>query len=186
MNFGHLVSESAVTPTLSSHRLKLRALRKTDSSAVYGMMSDAEVMRFWDWPAFDDPEVVDEIVAGQLQQVAEGSAHYWAACPIADAEAAFGLCDLSDIDTQHRRAEIGFLFARTHWGQGYAAEAMQAIIDHAFGPLGLERLWARFHAGNTASRALLARLGFSYEGLLKAHILRDGKRRDCEIWGRVR
>ncbi len=175
---------SAAT-TLQTKRLRLRPLEVSDSAAVYEMMSDREVMRFWDWPAFADQETIDRIVDGQLGQVTEGSALYWAACP-AEGGAAIGVCDLSEIDTHHRRAEIGFLFARAHWGQGYAGEAMAQLVGHAFGPLGLERLWARFHAGNAASKALLARLDFTYEGTLKAHVLRDGERRDCEIWGRLR
>jgi len=183
MNFRHPGAVSS--SILSTARLRLRPLRQSDAPAVRGMMSDPEVMRFWDWPPFGDRKTVARIVSGQLGQVAEGSALYWAVCSVTGGPA-FGVCDLSDIDTHHRRAEIGFLFAHTHWGQGYASEAMQAIIAHAFGPMDLERLWARFHAGNTASRDLLARLGFSYEGLLKAHILRDGERRDCEIWGRLR
>jgi len=60
---------------------------------------------------------------------------------------------------------------------------MQAVIAHAFGTLGLERLWARSHSGNARSQRLLERLGFEHEGTLRAHILRDGARRDCEIHG---
>jgi RimJ/RimL family protein N-acetyltransferase len=170
-------------PVLTTQRLKLRPLTRGDATAVFAMMSDDETMRFWDWPAFADPALVGEIVDGQLADVANGSALYWSA--VADG-AVIGVCDLSDIDEHHLRAEIGFLFARAQWGRGYAREAMEKIIAHAFGPLGLERLWARFHAGNDASRKLLGNLGFSPEGLLKAHVLRNGERRDCEIWGRAR
>jgi ribosomal-protein-alanine N-acetyltransferase len=170
---------------LTTARLRLRPLEPADTKAVFDMMSDIETMRFWDWPAFDDPETVAEIVQGQLAQVANGTAIYWAVCAAAGGPA-IGVCDLSDIDTHHRRAEIGFLFARAHWNKGYATEGMERIIAHAFGPLGLERLWARFHAGNTASKTLLTKLGFTHEGTLKGHILRDGERRDCEIYGRLR
>lgn len=176
----------AVTaPTLTTARLRLRPLAQTDADAVFAMMSDAETMAWWDWPAFTDPGTVAEIVARQRGDVRAGDALYWAVT-LPDGGPAIGVCDLSDIDEHHRRAEVGFLFTRTHWGKGYAREAMEKIIAHAFGPLGLERLWARFHAGNGASKALLANLGFTPEGILKAHILRDGERRDCEIWGRLR
>jgi ribosomal-protein-alanine N-acetyltransferase len=168
---------------LTTTRLKLRPLEQADSSVVFAMMSDVETMRFWDWPAFSERAVVDEIVAGQLADVRAGDALYWIACL---GNAAIGLCDLSEFDMHHRRAEIGFLFARPHWGHGYAREVMEKIVTHAFGPLGLERLWARFHSGNTASQKLLTKLGFAYEGMLKGHVLRDGERRDCEIWGRLR
>jgi RimJ/RimL family protein N-acetyltransferase len=99
---------------------------------------------------------------------------------------AIGECDLSDIDRRHARAEIGFLFAQRHWGKGYAREAMERVIGYAFDELGLERLWARFHESNEASKRLLERLGFAYEGCLRSHVARDGARRDCLIYGRLR
>jgi ribosomal-protein-alanine N-acetyltransferase len=160
-------------------------LEQADSSAVFAMMSDSEAMRFWDWPAFAERETVDEIVAGQLADVRAGDALYWAVC-LGSGGPVIGICDLSAFDVHHRRAEIGFLFARAYWGQGYAREAMETIMAHAFGPLGLERLWARFHTGNMASQNLLQKLGFAYEGTLKGHVLRDCERRDCEVWGRLR
>lgn len=172
-------------PLLTTARLTLRPLEQADCPAVFGMMSDAETMRFWDWPPFPERAVVEEIVAGQLADVRSGNALYWAIC-LHGRDVGLGVCDLSDIDMHHARAEIGFLFARSAWGKGYATEAMEKIIAQAFGPLGLGRLWARVHAGNESSRRLLARLGFTYEGTLKRHILRDGERRDCEIYGRVR
>jgi RimJ/RimL family protein N-acetyltransferase len=81
---------------------------------------------------------------------------------------------------------VGFLFSRAYWGNGYAREAMQAIVDFATEDLRIARLWARFHTGNAASQRLLERLGFSREGTLRGHILRDSARRDCEIYARMR
>ena len=46
---------------------------------------------------------------------------------------AIGECDLSEIDRHHARAEVGFLFARRYWGQGYAREAMEAAVARARG-----------------------------------------------------
>ena len=99
---------------------------------------------------------------------------------------AIGECDLSEIDRQHGRAELGFLFARAHWGKGYGLEVGQALIALAFGELGLARLWARVHAGNGASQRLLEKLGFTYEGTMKGHVVCDGERRDCLVYGELR
>jgi ribosomal-protein-alanine N-acetyltransferase len=63
---------------------------------------------------------------------------------------------------------------------------MERIVAFAFGELELERLSARCHAGNEASRRLLEKLGFSYEGTLLGHVLRDGERRDCLLYGRTK
>ena len=93
-----------------------------------------------------------------------------------------GTCDLSDIDRSHRRAEVGFILEREAWGQGYALEAMRTVIAFAAGA-GLRKLTARTHLGNRRSDLLLERLGFEEEGLLRGHILKDGERRDCRVFG---
>ncbi len=78
--------------------------------------------------------------------------------------------------------EVDFVLAKPLWGHGYAQEAMNAIIDHMTG-LGLKRLAARLHAGNMRSEALLRRLHFQQDGLLRGHIERNGTRHDCKVFG---
>lgn len=174
-----------MTPFLMTPRLTLRPLGGRDIDAVFAMMSDDLSMRFWDYPAFRDRDVVADVVAAQLADVASGTAMYWAVALTSEGEA-IGSCDLSEIDRHHNRAEVGFLFSRAYWGNGYAFEAMSAVIAHAFEDLDLQRLWARFHTDNAASQRLLERLGFSREGTLRAHVRREGVRRDCEIYARMR
>jgi ribosomal-protein-alanine N-acetyltransferase len=171
--------------TITTERLTLRPLAPSDTDAIFTMMSDPQTMRFWDWPAFTERETVAEIVAAQIADMREGRALYWAVALSPDGPA-IGSCDFSEIDRHHRRAEVGFLFSRDHWGNGYASEAMAAIVARAFDRLELRRLWARFHTRNEASRRLLERLGFSHEGTLRAHVLREGVGRDCAIYGLVR
>jgi ribosomal-protein-alanine N-acetyltransferase len=173
-----------MTPILETDRLHLRPLAPRDAEALFAIMSDAEAMRFWDWSPFRELETVREVVASQLASMQAGEACYWAAC-LRGTGHAIGTCDLSDIDRHHGRAEVGFAFHRSYWGNGYALEAMTAITDYAFSGMALARLGARLHAGNHASRRLLERLGFSYEGRLLSHVMRDGRRRDCLLYGKL-
>jgi [ribosomal protein S5]-alanine N-acetyltransferase len=168
---------------IETERLHLRPLATADSSAIFRMRSDGETMRFWDWPPAKDPRDVFETVAAQIDDMERGRSIYWAVCLD---DQTIGCCDLSEIDPHHARAEAGYIFARSAWGQGYAGEAMKAVVGYAFGPLALARLYARMHARNEASRRLLTRLGFSYEGTLRGHVMRDGARRDCQIYGLLR
>jgi ribosomal-protein-alanine N-acetyltransferase len=144
-------------------------------------MRDAEVMAFWDMPESDDPDLIAGIVEGQVEEMAGGRAIYWAMRSLPD-DHFIGVCDLSEIDRRHRRAEVGFLLGREAWGQGYAQEAMQAVLAFA-GAQGLRRLLARTHLGNRRSDSLLENLGFREEGMLRGHVLRDGERRDCRLFG---
>lgn len=162
--------------------MTLRPLRPSDGDALHAVWSDAEAMRFWDWPPTKTPAVTRRVVARQCDEAKHGHGLYWAMV-VDGRRGAIGACDLSEIDTHHRRAEIGFLVAREFWGQGYAVEAMRAVVAYATNALKLERLSARTHSGNERSVRLLERLGFKHEGTLRAFVWREGTRRDCELYG---
>jgi [ribosomal protein S5]-alanine N-acetyltransferase len=168
--------------TLKTPRMTLRPMKPSDGDALHAVWGDAEAMRYWDWPPMKSVAVTRGIVARQCEEAKHGEALYWSMC-LAVRRAPIGACDLSEIDTHHRRAEIGFLLAREFWGEGYALEAMRAVVGYATSALKLERLSARTHSGNERSAALLKRLGFRHEGTLRAFVWRDGERRDCDVYG---
>jgi ribosomal-protein-alanine N-acetyltransferase len=168
-------------PILETARLRLTPITSEDAGPIFTLMRDAEVMAFWDMPESDDPDLIASIVEGQKEEMARGLAAYWAMRSPADGQF-IGVCDLSEIDRRHKRAEVGFLLGREAWGQGYGLEAMQAVIGYAAAQ-GLRRLLARTHLGNRRSDALLEKLGFQEEGMLRGHVLRDGERRDCRLFG---
>ena len=167
---------------LETPRLFLRPIQRHDAADLFVARGDAEVMRWWDWPEQKSVDEVRGIIANHLTEIESGRVLWWVAA-LSPRGPAIGECDISDIDLHHRRGEIGFLFRREAWGKGYAREAMERVVRYGFSELGLERLAARFHAGNEASRKLLEKLGFAYEGTLRGHVLRDGMRRDCVLYG---
>lgn len=166
---------------LETERLTLSPITPHDRAFLYPIMADPEVMAHWDSGAIDDPDVIDAVLAGQVADMEAGVAWHWA-MRRTDGGGFIGACDLSDIDWKHRRAEIGFIMGKDAWGQGYALEAMRAVMAFAASQ-GVKRVWARTHVGNTRSDSLLERLGFEREGYQKGHIDRDGERRDCRLWG---
>lgn len=166
---------------LETERLSLRPLEPSDAELLFPILSDPEVMAHWDVPETDDPDAVRIIVESQVETQEDGRALYWTIWTLDDAEF-LGVCDLSDIDRWHKRAEVGFLLGRDAWGKGYALEAMQAVVAYA-ASTGFRRLSARTHLGNLRSDALLMKLGFAEEGLLRGHVERDGERRDCRLFG---
>lgn len=166
---------------LETARLRLKPLEIGDAERLIPIMRDPEVMAFWDIPEVEDAELVSRIVESQIADMARESACYWSMLTLQD-EAFLGVCDLASIDRWHRRGEVGFMLGRGAWGQGYALEAMQAVIAFAAG-MGLRRLEARTHLGNLRSDALLEKLGFHQEGLMRGYVERDGERRDCRLFG---
>jgi RimJ/RimL family protein N-acetyltransferase len=55
--------------------------------------------------------------------------------------------------------EIFYSLAPGSWGRGYATEAARAVVGHALGTLGLAEVLAEVDEGNTASVAVVKRLG---------------------------
>ncbi|MBI1407051.1 MAG: GNAT family N-acetyltransferase [Caulobacter sp.] len=166
---------------LETERLTLSPIVEADSALVHPIMADPDVMAHWDVAEIDDPDVVEQILAGQILAMAEEKAFYWAMRLTADGTF-LGLCDLSDIDWRHHRAEVGFILGKDSWGKGYAYEAMQAVLNYAV-TQGIQRLWARTLVGNESSEKLLTKLGFEQEGYQRGHVDRGGERRDCRLWG---
>lgn len=60
-------------------------------------------------------------------------------------------------------AELGWVLDPAHTGRGYATEAIRAVIDACFGPLGLRRVHAGCFADNEPSWRLMERLGMRRE-----------------------
>lgn len=83
------------------------------------------------------------------------------------------------IDRQRGTADIGFWIDGAYEGRGLVTRAVTALLDEAFGPLGLEKVTLHAEVANVRSRALARRLGFAEEGVLRAAItFPDGPRDD--------
>lgn len=165
---------------LETERLRLVPLQLGDAPALLAILGDQATMEFWHRPAIARAATGSEIIAGQLAAMADGQFLYWTVWQGGDA---IGSVDLSAIDFAHLRGELGFLFRRDQWGQGYGREAVAALISHAFGPLKLERLETRIHSANKRAKRLVMALGFQPEGRLAGHLLRDGVRHDVDVFG---
>jgi ribosomal-protein-serine acetyltransferase len=84
-----------------------------------------------------------------------------------DAGALVGIIALRSIDLNNRNATIGYYLAASHQGRGLVTRACRILLDYAFGELQLNRVDILCAPGNTRSRAIPERLGFTQEGTLR-------------------
>jgi ribosomal-protein-alanine N-acetyltransferase len=77
-----------------------------------------------------------------------------------------------------RSAQIGYWIDQAHAGRGIIPAAVALATDHCFGPVGLHRIQIDIRPENTASRRVVAKLGFREEGYLRRYLDIDGCWRD--------
>jgi ribosomal-protein-alanine N-acetyltransferase len=168
-------------PILETERLRLDPLTVEDAEAIFPLLADPEVLAYWDSPEPDDPDVVVEVVRNLVDDMQAGRAVHLAMRALADG-ALVGCFDITEIDRRHRRAQVGFMLSRHAWAEDYGLEALRAVIAYLAAG-GLRKLTARTNLGARRSESVLEKLGFEEEGLLRGHILEDGERRDCRLFG---
>ena len=149
------------SPWLSTSRLRLRAFTLADAPALAAYRTDPDVAAYQGWTlpyTLADAEAMTREMEGKVP--GDGG---WVQVALSSLDAVGLLGDLA-LNTDGPQAEVGITLARAAQGQGYAAEALRALLDHTFGPLGLHRVHAAIDPRNTAVARLLTRLGFRHEG----------------------
>ena len=151
---------------LRTPRLHLRPLTPDDIPAIAHYRDDPEVSRHQSWDRYtnDDARALVESVAG----CTPGTPGQWFQWGITRADGLLlGDCGLKILGDEPRLGQIGYTLGRAHQRQGYATEAVRAVLDLAFARLGLHRVSASVDADNHASLALLERLGLRREAHFK-------------------
>lgn len=81
---------------------------------------------------------------------------------------------------------LGYWTGQPHVRQGYMREAILAVVHHAFTRLELSRIEAACLPENAASRGLLERSGFKYEGVAQSYLQIDGRWRTHVLYAALR
>lgn len=79
-------------------------------------------------------------------------------------------------------ATLGYWLGAPHAGQGHMSQAVQAVLDHAFGELALHRVEAACLPANLRSARLLQRAGFREEGLARRYLKIAGQWSDHQLF----
>ena len=84
-----------------------------------------------------------------------------------------------DIESQNLVGSLGYALARRHWGKGLMPEAVRAVIDWAFGELGLARVFSLADLRNERSWRVMEKVGMRREGIFRsARPVRSGRADD--------
>ncbi|MGE0712714.1 MAG: GNAT family N-acetyltransferase [Planctomycetota bacterium] len=168
---------------LEGERLRLRPPRPDDAAWIFrDYAQDPEVTRFLTWAPHTDPGETEAFVAALTDD--------WdrRRCPWVIERRADGRgLGMFDCRRQGPMAELGYVLAREHWGQGYMSEAIALVRDAVLGS-SLQRLWAVCDVANVGSARALEKAGFRREGTLASYCCRPsrcGALADVHLYARV-
>ena len=163
---------------LHTPRLCLRDFLPTDLQAIHAYASDPEVMRFM-WYGPRDEADTRAYLQRMRQSQGECPRRTWELAVTQRADGRLiGACDLT-LDNAHE-GDLGYIFAREAWGQGYASEAARAMVDAGFAQLQLDRIFAICAVEHGTSARVLEKSGLRRRTVL--HCSKEAKGRWWNVW----
>lgn len=145
---------------LETKRLILRRYNADDFNDLYEYLSDNEVVKFEPYKAMTAEETkdnlkwrieTDEMIAVELKENHKMIGNVY-----------LGKRDFNSL-------EIGYVFNRKYWGNGYAKESCEALVQYSFRN-GTHRIFAECDPDNENSWRLLEAIGFEREAHLKQNV----------------
>ena len=156
--------------TIETARLRLRRFGDADLPAFIAYRNDPDVARYQSWEGISEAEAVAFVREQQTAPAGEPGEGLQIAIERKDSGRMIGDCFFKVMEDDPRQAEIGYTLAREAQGHGFATEAVAALLTWAFPTFDLHRIIAILDVKNTASVALLERLGLRREGHFRENI----------------
>ncbi|MFC4138610.1 MULTISPECIES: GNAT family N-acetyltransferase [unclassified Microbacterium] len=187
------MTDTPATPwPVRTPRLEIRACTVDDLDAVWSYRRLPEVSHWLGrapstrdafLEAYADPERLATTLAIVLLPGEEQETPVLIGDVMLRIEDGWGQAEAAD-QAKGVQAELGWVLNPEYSGSGYATEAMRAVIDVCFGPLGLRRVHAGCFAANEPSWRLMERLGMRREEFsLKTALHRSGEWMDGMNYG---
>ncbi|WP_028563619.1 GNAT family N-acetyltransferase [Paenibacillus pinihumi] len=163
---------------ITTDRLVIRMLEMKDKDAFFNYRSMPEVYKYQSWKPEDIRDAESFISANIAVVPNTGDSWLQVAVCLKDGQL------IGDVGIHYMedgfQAEIGYTLSPEFQGQGYASEAVRAVMDYLFGGLHKHRITGSVDPDNVKSVRLLENLGFRKEAhFIKSYRMNDTWYDDC-------
>lgn len=172
-------------PLIRGAHVWLRAFEEEDLAYHQQAVNDGDIARFTSYQApqnrLDVQDWYDTIVRG-----GENRKYFFVISPLGSSDF-IGLISLFAFDSRINGPELGIAITdRDRWGKGLGTDAVNAMLDFAFGSLTLNRIWLTTGVDNERAQRSFEKAGFRVEGTIREHILRHGRWHDSLLMSILR
>lgn len=162
---------------LVGSKVRLRPIRPEDAPFAYAQLRDDQVTRTLRW---DGPSSVEELTAGYGDRARwwkDGTGCYDFALEQLTDPTIIGSIE-ARVQAYPQQIQLGFWLTVLHWGNGYVTDATRLAVHFAFRHLDAQRVAAEVFVGNDASRRVLEKCGFHFDGTLRSQVFKQGEWKD--------
>ena len=165
-----------MTTRLETARLVIRTFESGDAEAWVAMVNDPEVVRFLPPGPALTMQTFQAVIQGRHEMEREIGYAMWAVEDKATGTFV-GQCGIRPVDEgAGPEIDLAYHYTRASWGQGYATEAVIAVLAHGLGPVGLDRIMAVAMPENIGSWRAMEKAGMRYQGRVSYYGLQDLKK----------
>ncbi|RKH83515.1 N-acetyltransferase [Corallococcus sp. AB045] len=164
MSMSYVTLPLPVVPT----PFRMRVFTPEDMDGVIALYSHPEVARSLNFTVPVLRETLHQKLTGDLEAMRLGKGIRWVLSK-EEEPTPLGYLTLFNWSQKDRRAEVGYMVARSLWGQGVMTGVLPALIRFGFEHLNLHRIEGMVNVRNSASYKALTRVGFQQEGVMRGY-----------------
>jgi RimJ/RimL family protein N-acetyltransferase len=180
--------EISSTPVLETDRLILRTPSLDNAAAVAALANNRKIAEMTS--LIPHPYGLEDATSW-ISSLSAETGHWSFGIFAKDSGELVGVCGYGK--RYDHGPEIGYWLGEPFWGQGFATEAVRAVIDHLFSTTAIDEIDAGCRVTNVASRHVLEKCGFQWTGAalfrvkaLGASVPADQFRLERRTWASLR
>jgi ribosomal-protein-alanine N-acetyltransferase len=163
------------TIDIETDRLYLRAFKYSDDDDMLkNWISDTNIQSMISEPTYTTKEEIRALLHKYISSYQQDSFYRWIIVE-KDSLAGIGQISIFLVDDKNHWCEIEYCIGSEFQRKGFATEATKAIIDFSFSSVNFHKIQVCHKENNMASKGLIQKCGFKYEGTLRDYFYMDGE-----------
>jgi ribosomal-protein-alanine N-acetyltransferase len=175
----------SVFPLIESERLLLRQVIPEDAGDFFACQSDPEVFKYAGRCEETSLESARDRLNILFKRHQEQTMLSWAIV-LKENQRFMGRFQMEEWSDENHRATVGYLLGKPYWGNGYATEALRAVIAYLFEQTTVNRIDTFAWSENKASTRVMEKAGMRFEGLARQKRFAKGAFRDLKYYAILR
>ena len=156
------------TQRIETERLILRKFVIEDAEGMFNnWASDTETCKMLSWDAYKNKEEAFLIINNWIKEYESPFRYNWIVELKETGEVIGNICNIKCYVT-HETCEVGYCYGSKYWGNGYASEALRAVIEFLIKEVGFRLVEAKHASENPASGKVMEKAGMKQDAVLRA------------------